>query len=70
MYIFVNCIVMGIGEICAGLLSSWLMKRFKDVHVFLLANLLVAIFDTLFYFMHAGLLQYLCLLLTIFGVAT
>ena len=54
--IFVNCIVMGVGEIIAGLLSGWLMRRFKDVHVFLGANLLVAIFDSLFYFMPAGLL--------------
>ena len=68
--IFVNCIVMGVGEVAAGLLSGKLLSQFKDVHVFFVANLLVAFFDTLFYYVPAGLPQYVCLLMTICGVAT
>ena len=68
--IFVNCIVMGVGEVAAGLLSGKLLSQFKDVHVFFVANLLVAVFDTLFYYVPAGLPQYACLLMTICGVAT
>ena len=69
--IFINCIVMGVGEILAGLISGQLMQRFKDTHVFLWANLFVGIFNTIFYFLPSGgPLLYACLLLTILGCAT
>lgn len=67
--IFVNCIVMGCGEIMAGFISGWLLRKLKDTHVFLGANILVALFNTVFYYVPAGTPQYLCLLLTIIGVA-
>ena len=68
--IFINCILMGIGEIIAGLLSGFLLNKFKDTQVFLFASFIVGIFHTAFYFVPSGPYQYMCLLLTIFGVAT
>ena len=61
---------MGVGEIIAGLLSGYLLSKFKDTKIFLFANIMVAIFDTAFYLVPNGLPQYMCLLLTICGVAT
>lgn len=68
--VFVNCVVMGTGECMAGILSGFFLKRYKDTHVFLVANLLVVFFNTLFYYVPFGIPRYVCLLLTILGVAT
>lgn len=68
--IFVNCIIIGVGEMIAGLISGILLKRNKDTNVFMCANFMVALSNTIFYFVPDGIPQYSCLLLTIFGVAT
>ena len=46
--VFINCLVMGCGEIITALLAGYLLRKFKDTHVFLCANFLVVIFHTLF----------------------
>ena len=68
--IFVNSIVMGFGEMLAGVISGCLLRKFKDTRVFIGANLMTATFNTLFYYMPVGLLQYTCLIFTIIGMAT
>ena len=54
--VFVNCLLMGCGEMIAGLLSGYFLSKFKDTSVFLAANLLVAIFYPIFYLVPTGIL--------------
>ena len=68
--IFINCMILGIGEIISGIVSIVLLKHYKDTTVFIAGNVFVAIFNSLFYFVPTGIPQYACLFMTIFGVAT
>ena len=53
--IFINCIIMGLGEVFAGVCSGCLLRNFKDTTVFIGALFLVAIFNVAFYFVPTGL---------------
>ena len=62
-------IVIGAGETFAGILSGFLLSRFKDTHVFFLAAAINGTFMTLFYYMPEGFPQYVCLFLAVSGIA-
>ena len=47
--IFINCCVIGSGEIMAGMISGFLLRKFKDTKVVYGANILAATFYALFF---------------------
>ena len=66
---YMNLIVIGAGEAICGALSGWMLSNMKDTHVWLIACAFNGTFMFLFYFVPSGLLQYVCLFLTVAGIA-
>ena len=67
--LFVNLMLVGAGETVAGIWSGILLSRMKDTHVFILSALLNGISYVLFFFVPSGIAQYMCLFLTVSGIA-
>jgi len=67
--LFVNLMLVGGGETVAGIWSGILLSRMKDTNVFIISALLNGISYVLFFFVPSGLAQYVCLLLTVSGIA-
>lgn len=51
---FVNCSLIGLGEMIGGLISGFLMTRIHDHHVFISSALATCLANFAFYFMPVG----------------
>ena len=67
--IFLNLIMVGSGETLAGFVSGYLLANFKDTRVFQSFALTSALCNALFYMVPSGAPQFICFLLSVFGVA-
>ena len=67
--IFLNCIMLGVGESIAGFVSGYLLSKFKDSKVFIFVNAVSVISIVAFYQVPRGFPQYALFFTTIFGMA-
>lgn len=67
--IFLNSVFVGVGEVMAGLISGYMLIKFKDSNCFFIFNMISGLSIFLFYLMPAGLPQYLCFMTYVFGIA-
>ena len=66
---FVNCILLGSGEIVAALISGYMLSKMPDNVVFALCSMTTVIANTTCYFVPEGIPQYALFLLAIIGIA-
>ena len=64
-----NLIVIGAGEAVCGAFSGYMLSKLKDTTVWMIACALNGTFIFLFYFVPSGMPQYICLFLTVSGIA-
>lgn len=66
---FINCILIGTGEVIACIISAIMMSRMNDTLVFKIAAVIGCTSNLIFYTVPEGLPKYLCFLGYVFGAA-
>jgi len=66
---FINCILIGVGELLACIISATMMSHMSDTLVFKIMAFLGCASNLIFYAVPEGILQYLCFIGYVFGAA-
>lgn len=66
---FINCILIGAGEVMACIISAFMMSRMSDTLVFKIAAAIGCVSNIIFYCVPEGPFKYLCFLGYVFGAA-
>jgi len=66
--IFMNLIMIGIGQVLASLLCGLLFQSYTDSKVFQTFTVMTCLSNLVFYFVPAGIAQSVCLIVMVFGI--
>jgi len=66
---FINCTLIGVGELMGGLVAGYALTIMKDNIFFMLSSSITCLANFVFYAVPVGFPQYLCLLLFVMGAA-